>query len=123
MWYDWGNPPINSSALSATDPSTATLIAEIDSTQFDAQSSRTTGYRVTWIVGASTTAQFQLEHALSTGLGSTALRDRVTVFTASNQSGQFVTTVKREAGDRLRVRVAVALTATVNAKISAEALS
>lgn len=124
MFHDWGNAPIKSTTVSATDPSTSTLIAEIDSTQFGQVSTRALGYRVFWRAGASTGGIFLLEHALSTGLGSTAVRNVSMVFTGANQTAQFLDTYQIEPGDRLRVRSAAAgLTGTFSAQISAEPMT
>jgi hypothetical protein len=113
---DWGNPPIQSTQAASSDPSTSTLIAELNS------SNGLIGglYEVRWAVGASTGALFRLEHALSTGLGSTAIRDQAMVFTGSNQTSEFVFNYKLEAGDRLRVLTNSSFTGSVAAKISAE---
>ena|SRR3990167_4388659 len=123
-FYDWGNVPVNSTQDVASNPTTGVLIAEIVSSQFGGNlAARAGSYRVTWIVGASTLASFRLEHCLSSGLGSTALRDRTVVWTALNQSAQYVANYRIEPGDRLRVRADPALAAaSAAAKIQAEPL-
>jgi len=107
-WYDIGNPPINSTAGVTGAPSTATLIAELNSTRLGT-AGWNTGYqqnfRVTWIVGASTTAIFALEHANSTGLGSSAISDVAYVQTPTGQSGQYVFNVRLGKDSRLRARL------------------
>jgi len=120
MFHIYGNKPIKSTQATATDPSTATLIAEIDSTQFAQVSPREVLYRVFWRVGASTGAIYRLEHCSSTGLGSTAILDVQTVFTGSNQTSQFVSGYMINPGDRLRVRVGSSFTAAAAASIEAE---
>ena len=115
-WRDWANPPIQSTQVASSDPSTATLVAEV------------TGlidrvYEVRWCVGASTGALFRLEHALSSGLGSTGIRDQTMVFTASNQSAEYVFAYKGEVGDRFRVLVNSSFTGSVAGKISAEVMT
>lgn len=106
-WYDLGNPPINSTQAQPTGaPSTATLLAEIDSTQLGSatwETGRHHNYRVTWIVGASTTAIFQLEHATSTALASPV--DAIYVQTPTGQSGQYVVNLRLERNSRLRARL------------------
>ena len=115
-WRDWSNPPVQSTQALATDPSTATLIAEV-------QSLENKLYEVRWCVGASTAAIFRLDHALSSGLGSTGARDRTVVFTGSNQSAEYVFAYRAESGDRFRVTVESSFSGSVFAKISAEVLS
>ena len=77
-------------------------------------------FQVLWVAGGSTNLTVRLEHCLSTGLGSTAIRDLTVVYTPSNQSPQYVTTVYIEPGDRLRVRVENSITGNASAKIMAE---
>lgn len=113
---DWGNPPILSTQVASADPSTATLLAEITGLQDRL-------YEVRWCVGASTGALFRLEHALSSGLGSTGIRDQIMVFTASNQSAEYMFNYKAETGDRFRVLVNSSFTGAVSAKIAAEVLT
>jgi hypothetical protein len=114
--FDWGSPPIHSAQVEQTNVSTITLIAEIDSTVLgtahfkDGQSKLAD---VAWIVGGSSNAQFLLEHALSTGLGSTGVRKVTGVYTIHSQS---------QKDDRLRVRCASTLTAAF-ASIQAEYLT
>jgi hypothetical protein len=125
---DWASPTIKSTGFGvSTDPSSAALLAEIDSTQFAAISSRVAiPYQVHWIVAAtaSTNATFLLQHALSTGLDSTGVRDEIVVMTSSGgNSAEFVGKYVIEPGDRLRVHLLSTLTGTVAAKILAEALT
>lgn len=123
-YFDWGNTPIVSTGTGlASNPDTATLVAQVDSTQLGAITPGGQNFRVTWIVGASTLATWHLEQCLSTGLGSTAVRDDTPVLTPTNQSGQYVVTLKLEPGDRLRARLDAAITGTATAKISAEPLT
>jgi hypothetical protein len=123
-YFDWGNVPIKSTTVSVADPTTATLVAEIDSTAFGQVSTRTgVPYRINWRVGGTTGAIFLLEVCTSTGLGSTAIRESCMVFTGANQSAQYVDSYKIEPGNRVRVRCGSSLTATVAAQISAEPLT
>jgi hypothetical protein len=124
-YFDWGNVPLKSTTVSVSDPSTATLIAEIDSTAFATVTTNRAGtaYRVNWRVGASTGAIFLLERCTSTGLGSSAIAESCMIFTGANQTAQYVDTYKIDPGQRMRVRVASSMTATVAAQISAEPLT
>lgn len=126
MWRDWGNVPINSSAGTnadgiETNPSTATLIAEIDSTQLNQVLNSGSCYQVTWILGASTNVIWQVEQAASTSLGT--YRDRTYIQTPAGQSGQYILMYKLEKGDRLRARLQAGITGVATAKISAEAMT
>ena len=123
MWRDWGSVPVNSTGGLETNPSTDTLIAEIDSTQLGAVLSGGSVYQVSWLVGASTNAVWQFEHCLSTGLGSTAIRDQAFVQTPAGQSGQYVLSYKLQKGDRLRARLQAAITGVATCKISAEPMT
>jgi|SRR6185295_12572406 len=105
-FHDWGNPPINSTGFTpVAAPSTATLIAELDSTRlgtvfFDTGQSRQ--YQVTWIVGADTNATWQLESATSSSLADGV--DVIFPKTPSGQSAQYVTYHTLEKNMRLRAR-------------------
>lgn len=128
---DWGNQPIWSTGVGrASNPSTTTLVAEIDSTQLQtitgssiAGAGRSVVCRVTAIVGASTLADWTVEQALSTGLGSTAVRQLVPILTPSGQSGQYVFGAVVEPGDRIRARLNSSFTGNANAFLQVEPLS
>lgn len=124
-YFDWGNAPIHSTDSTAvSNPSTATLVGELDSTQLASTAWASAKlFRVTWVVGASTLAVWRLEQALSTALASTSIRDTTFLQTPSAQSGQYMLTYKLEPGDRLRARVNSTFTGTATAKISAEPLT
>ena len=124
-FYDWGNIPVKSTQGLATNPTTSVLVAELVSSEFGTNlANRDINYRVTWIVGASTAASFRLERCLSSGVGSTAIREQLIVFTALNQSAQYVSNYRLTYGDRLRVRVDPALaSANAAAKIEAEPIT
>ena len=115
-WRNWGNPPLHSTAGLTADPSTTTLVAEITGLVNG-------NYETRFVVGASTAGVWVLEHALSSGLGSTALRKVTHVFTGSNQSAEFVLTYNAEASDRFRVRMASTFTGNAHASIQAELLT
>ncbi len=129
MWRDWGSVPINSSGGTTagswgleTNPSTSTLIAEIDSTQLAQVLSGGSVYQVSWLVGASTNVTWLLEQASSTDL-SVAVRDLSYVQTPSGQTGQYILSYKLQKGDRLRARLLAGITGTATAKISAEPMT
>lgn len=123
-YFESGNVPIMSTGAGyGSDPSTATLLAEIDSTQLGTILSGGQAFQVTAILGASTNAQWLVEQCLSTGMGSTAVRASVTLITPTNMSGQYTWKWKLEPGDRLRARVNSSFTATTSAKLLAEPLN
>mgnify|MGYP001595243287 CR=1 FL=1 len=131
-FFDWGNKPISSTQAPASNPTTATLLAELDSTQLGpmmngsvstAAGAHNALGRVTAILGGSTVADWRIERTLSTGLGSTAIQETVPLFTPSGQSGQYVFVREFQPGDRLRARVASSLTANVNAFLQVEPLT
>lgn len=101
-----GNTPVNSTlATPVAAPSTATLIAELDSTQLGTATwatGRQTDYRVTFLVGASTTVIWQLEHAASTSLAT--YLDQAFVITPTGMSGQYMVTWRLSTASRIRVR-------------------
>jgi hypothetical protein len=116
-WRDWGNPPVVSTQVGVvSNPDTATLVAEVTGLQNRL-------YEVRWAIGASTGGVWRLELASSTGLGSTAIRDQVIVFTGSNQTSEFIFAYKAEVNDRFRIVPLSSMTASAYGKISAEALT
>ena len=120
-FFDWGNPPINSTVGPATNPSTATLVAELDSTQLGTAGFRSGEQRiigVTAILGCSTTALWQVEHATSTALSATA--DPIYIQTPSGQSGQYFVKFTVAANDRIRARLNSSITGTATAFLSGE---
>lgn len=132
-FFTLGTPTISSTSGLATNPSTSTIIAEIDSTQLARHIVQDGGanFQVTWIVGGATNAVWQLEQCLSTGLdistsASTGSDANALTFayTPTNQSAQYITKHRLIRGDRLRVRVNAAIGAgVVGAKILAEPLA
>lgn len=125
MWRDWGNPPINSTtAQPVSNPSTATLVAEIDSTQLLTQNlvtGQSLNMLVTWIVGSDTLATWQLEQATSTALSAGVAP--IFLKTPTGQSGQYLTMHRLGPNDRLRARVQSTFTASVTAFIQAEVMT
>lgn len=123
-WFGIGNAAIESTTIGVqVTLSTQTLLAEVDLNGTNATiPSNGQIWGVTWIVGTPTTlATFLLDHALSTGTGTTGLRNQTVVEISSGQSGQFYTKHNVVAGDRFRVRVASSIV-SANAKIIAEPL-
>ena len=130
---DFGNPPLASTtARSASDPSTSALVAQLI-IPVTGSTNVPSLYEVRYVCGASTGAIWRLECCLSSGLGSTALRladndstsaaQAAVVFTASNQSAEFVLLQKAYPGDRFRVVAFSSFTGTAGAHIEAEALT
>ena len=119
------NPPIDSTAAGATDPSTTALLAELDSTNFSNQTSQRSGrlYTVNIWVGGSTAALWTIEHATSTNIASSAVTSALRVRTASGQHSQFVRVFKLEANDRIRVRHPSSLSGTFEAGLQAQELA
>ncbi len=123
-WRDFGSQPIKSTRglVAGSTISTNVPIAEVDSTQLGSTSwvkQRT--FLVSWVIGSATTiSRWRLEQTLSTGVGSTAIRDQTNVFASSNQSAEFMMTYTLEPGDRLRARLASTVAGDASAKISAE---
>jgi len=130
---NYGNVPLfSTTAATQTDPSTATVVAELVLPN-PGSSAYASQWEVRYSVGASTGAIWRLECCLSTGLGSTAIRltdndssnafQRAIVFTGSNQSSEFVFTHKAYPGDRFRVVPLSSFTGTAAAAIQAEAIT
>jgi hypothetical protein len=111
--FDWGNPPIHSTAVEVATPSSGAMIAELDSTVLGTAQFKTGQSKValvTWVVGGSSNGSYLLEQATSTA--STAIRKVVGVYSPNFQSGQYQTRHVLEKDDRLRIRVASSLTVT-----------
>lgn len=133
-FFDWGNRPVNniqSTSLLVANPSTSTLIAELDSTRLhtglylpQSDTSAQRDFLVNWYVGASTLATWQLEQCKSTANDmATSGRWNMMAFTGTNQSAQFQTKLTLTNGDRLRVRLNSSFTGNACAQISAEPLT
>lgn len=120
-YFVTGDPPVFSTATTATNPSTTTLLAELDSTQL-LTINRGGIYHVNVWMGSDTNVLLHLEHVLSTGIGSTAIRDRVELRSAGTQTSQFQIRFKLEQNDRIRVRPSSAVTGDVDVTLSAERL-
>ncbi len=126
-WNNWGNPPlISTTAQPVANPSTATLCAELDSTQLGTvnfQAGETHPYSVTWILGADTNATWQCERAASTALNA-GYADAFWPKTGTALTSQFVTKHVLGRNDRLRARIGGStFAASVSATIIAEQLT
>ncbi len=105
-WHDSGNKPINSTGFVPIGAgSTATLYAELDSTQlgtafFAAGQSRL--FQVTYIMGADTNVTWQVGSCASTALSAGV--DEFYVKTPTAQSAQYVMQHTLEKDHRLRIR-------------------
>lgn len=127
-YFTPGTPAVASTQAIAANPSTSTLIAEIDSTALSNHIVSQNGgnFMVTWILGGSTLSFWQCEAATSTALGASVNTPACPVLwpmTATNQSAQFMTKMRLERGHRLRARVQTALgAANMSATIIAEPL-
>ncbi len=130
---DWGNRRIYSTQGTATNPSTTTIIAEIDSSQLGTNNlssgTKQKSFMVTWILGGSTRLTGIFEHARSTGIGDTGVRNgdvtRVWLSTAGSAQYQYPVALQGSSngGDRLRIRVSSGVTGLVDGKIFAEPLT
>ena len=134
-FFGWGPNSVESSQLGlVTNPTTATLLAEVDlnSSMVHVKAGGQT-FGVTWILSVPTTvATFLCDHALSTGVASTGIRNQIAAPLSSNQTIQLFTkhhvqstqqtTAAAGQGDRFRVRLASSFTGSAGAKIIVEPL-
>jgi hypothetical protein len=109
-FYASGNTPVNSTSAPVAAPTTATLIAELDSTLLGTVSYNV-GYQLDWrvtcVLGADTNVTWQIEHVTSTAL--TAAGAAVDAFyakTATAQSAQYMVTWRLTKDSRIRARMA-----------------
>lgn len=130
-WFLPGTPSVKSTAATATNPTTATIIAELTSTGhstsagFGMQSGDAPKQvQVSAFLGTSTQATaWWLEHVLSTGIGSTAIKSRRVLITPSGATSQFVVKYDLVLGDRIRVRVSAAFTGSADGYLDGEVIS
>lgn len=120
MFYAYGNQPITSTQGEQTNPSTATLMAEIAGLA-------SKNYEARILFGGSTTATWLLEQATSSNLSSVAFREGAQflgqrVFYGVTQTAQYVLRFQGVSGDRLRVRCS-GFTGTGAATIQLEVLA
>lgn len=118
-FYLPGTPPVNSTGARLTDPSTSDLLAELDSSNFG--STRGGIYILSVWAGCSTVADLVLEQCLSTGLGSSAIREYTYLRVSPNLTPQYLKAFKLEPGDRIRVRPATAITGTQTCEVKLQA--
>lgn len=118
-----GNIPIDSTQGAATDPSSAALLAELDSTNFGPGSTRRQDrlYAVSIYLGGSTAALWVVEQATSTALNSFTVQKRFR--TASNQHSQFVAVFNLEGDDRIRVRHPSTVSGSFEAALQAQEIA
>lgn len=119
-----GNQSINSTSAVIAAPSTASIIAMLDSTQLGTVNLRDTQhktFRVNWIVGCDTNATWQLEAAKDAGLSSASWVDVIFPKTVTSMSGQYVTQHTLTQNQFLRARMA-STGSGASAYISAEPL-
>lgn len=128
-WFLPGVPAVNSTAGTATNPDTTTIIAYVSSTGASSRAGLQSSYTakvqaaVYFYLGASTLAEWWAEHCLSTGLGSTAIVERSVFYTQSRQTSQFVKKYDLAKGEFVRVRLGAAITADASGKIQAEVIA
>ena len=105
-WHFSGNKPINSTGFTPVGAgSTATLYAELDSTQLGTARyaiGQSGLFQVTYIIGADTNVTWQLGTCASTALGSGV--DEFFPKTPTGQSAQYVVQHTLEKDHRIRVR-------------------
>ena len=122
-----GVASVNSISTAAVDPSTDTILAVVTSTGVSTAGGLSLGYAADvaayFYLGTSTQAtEWWVEHCLSTGLGSTAIKDRTVFHTSSGNTHQYVKRYTFAVGDLLRVRIAAAFTGRADAKIQVEVI-
>lgn len=123
-FQDWGNPPIPSTGfVPVAAPSTATLLAELDSTMLgtkDFALGQTAIFAATYVLGADTNVTWQVGVCTSTALNAGV--DELYPKTVTAQSAQFV--VKHVLGKDYRIRARLFSTgANAAAYITAERLT
>lgn len=107
-YFDWGNKPVFSTTAPTAAPSTASIIAFLDSTQLGTaffQTGQSRCFRVTLIAGCDTNAAWQFERATSSTLAD-PVPETVWFRSPSNQSGQYVFAMCLEKNEFLRARMA-----------------
>lgn len=124
-FFGWGNAGIESTDIGLqSNVTTSALLAEVDLNGSNATVKRGGAiYGVTWIVGNQTTAvTFLLDHASSTDVSTSGIRNQTVIPMSSANSAQFYTKHNVVPGDRFRIRVASSVTGTLSGKIIAEPL-
>jgi hypothetical protein len=123
-YYATGNRPIFSTSVPTAAPSTASVIAFLDSTQlgtaFFDRTGQSMDVRITLIAGCDTNAAWQFERRDSSTLADPAL-ETVWFRSPANQSGQYVFAMRLGRDQFLQARMA-STGANANCYIQAEAL-
>jgi hypothetical protein len=122
-----GARTVSSTDTTATNPTTTTIICYVTSTGASTAGGLGMEYEsdvlVNAYLGTSTQATvWWVDHALSSGLGSTAIKDQTRLVTASGQTSQFQLRYRLAKGDLIRVRVSAAFTGTADAKLKVEVI-
>jgi len=118
-YFVTGNPAYASTAALATDPSTSAVLAKLDSTNFNS-TARDRQYVVYAYCGGSTGAVWALERATSPNINSTSIIERITLFTASGQTSQFVAKFSLSGHEEVRVHHISSVTGSFAASLRAE---
>ncbi len=122
-FYVPGAKSVTSTQTSASNPTTATIIASLPSSRFT-HTTRTADVAAWVYLGADTSAWWWIEHCVSSGLGSTAISNAVRVRTVTGGSGQFCVRFPLAAPtDFIRVRLGSTFTGTADATIQGEEIS
>lgn len=130
--YEWGGPEIHSTgAGTANNPSTATLVAEIDSTQLGivtgaatvgGKNGRTSPARLMATLGGSTSCDWRLEKSVSSTLADAPNFLVPSILTPTGQSGVYQFSIMVEPGDRIRARLNSSLTGSASAFLQVDPL-
>ena len=103
MFYGVGNQPLTSTQGIVNNPSTASILAEV-------QGLKALNYEARIVCGASTLATFWVEQVNSSALSAT-VRDsaghlgRRTLFATVNQSAQYMLRFRAETDDIVRITI------------------
>lgn len=135
-FFDSGNPPIystlncNSTTALVANPSTITVITELDSTQLgtlnlNVAANPTKIVIANWLLGGDTGLTWLIAQALSTTVGSTgnAIGTVCPIRTPANQTGQYQTKHVLGVNHRLQAYLQSTVTSTVWASAWAEVLT
>ncbi len=110
---DYGCPPIVATTGIQTNPTVATVMADIGA-------SPTGGlYELRIVLGASVAATWEIQHRNAANSANIAPAPYV-VYTPANQSGEYVLTLNLAPSERVRVMMNAGITGTAAASIQAE---
>lgn len=118
-WFVPGNPTIDSTEALASNPSTATILAELNAGHFGSTRANR-DYAVYAYLGGSTGAVWTWERVTSSNVNSTTILEQTTLYTASGQTSQFLKKFRVTGDQRIRLRHQSSLQGTFAAKLSAE---